>query len=349
MAEKNNDIDIEALSDKEKSAMLRKMLADGELDTDLMQSLLTSIKSSLESGDVDAETQQEFFDLSNELQEGQDADFFKDKAQGVKAKELLREFADLGTQIADLSTASQQIAEGEASAATSKEPTAPRRFQLDPAINQAINESLKGISPAGIAAQTAPFTQDVQDAFTGDLNTAKIASGGQAGAFGTYAQAAVNRRLRAAGQLGNLRQQIRDANLRNLNFAMQNKLRGQQLGQQRDLSVYGAQLDQFNREQEAAGSLEQAGRINRRNALLGTVQSLLPLTDRLIDSPSLKSKVSNLANKLLNKSNSPTIQDSGAQESTKSTVIDFDGADDPDIYGYDDIVNRNLIMNNFRG
>jgi len=346
MAEETQRPDIENMSHEEKVAILKNMYDDGDFDESLFRDILGSLEKDIQTGEISDDAKNEFFDLYQVLQ---DSDHAQSKRSGVKGKELIREFADVAASLSDLSTAGQQIAEGEASAAASTPPTPPKAFDLDPAISTSISESLKGISPSGIAAQVAPVKQDIQDAFTGDLTAAKVAAGGQSGVFGSLAQSAVNRRLKSAGNLGLLRQQIRESNLRNLNYALQNRLSERRLQQQRNLNVYGNELNQFNREQLAAGELEKSGRINRRFALQNLTKSLLPFADRVIDSPSVQNAASNVANKLTKKSNSAGIQDPGAIEGLDTQMLDFDSFDETSLFDYNEALDRDLFMNQYRG
>lgn len=342
--EKAKAPDIEGMSPSEIAAEVRRLIAEGSDDTKLVQDLLAEARKRVDAGEMTSDQTSEFIDLNEWVMNGEGAEFMKGKHGEVKAKEILREFVDVGTAIADLSTAGQQIAEGEASQTT--KPTPPRRYSLDPNISQSITESLRGISPSGIEALVSPVKQDISDAFTEDLNIAKIASSGQAGAFGSLGQAAINRRLRAAGDLGLLRNQIRESNLRNLNYALQNRLGERRLQQQRDLNVFGRNLGQFNLEQQAAGNLEQAGRINRRSSLLNLTGRLLPIADRLISNQAVQGKIGDLANKISNKNNTGGIKDPAIDEGIESEIIDFD---DSSLFKYNESLNRDLFMNQIRG
>jgi hypothetical protein len=341
MAENKKDIDVSSMSIGEITAKLRKMVSDGELDSKMFETLLSAAND--RGNEMSQDEALDFYNLAEEVQSGEMSEAFKNKLGNNKAKQLLREFATVGSAISDLAIAGAQIAEGEASSNVPK-PTAPPRYRLDPAISSQINRSFQGINPAAINTQLAPVQQEIQDAYQADINNAKLASGGQAGSFGALGQAAVNRRMRNAGQLGSLRQQIRESGMRNIDNALRNRLGERQMQQARDMSVYNTNLNQYNAEQQAAGALEQAGRINKRSSVNNLMGSLMPLADKAIDSKA----IGNLSKRLFGGSNSSGIKDSGVNDSIRNDIYDFD-ADDSSLMKYNEALDRDLFMNQFRG
>jgi ribosome-binding factor A len=105
------------------------------------------------------------------------------------------------------------------------------------------------------------------DSYLADLQNAKTASTGQAGIYGSVAQAAINRRNRSNLAMAPVMQQMLQQNR-----ARYDELLGQQLSEQDrmnklNLGMYGQDMYQYNRESEAIGNLEATGRSNTRNAL----------------------------------------------------------------------------------
>jgi hypothetical protein len=242
-----------------------------------------------------------------------------------RTKSFIGDILDTGLSVADLMTSRAQIRQAKAAQANSKEPAAPGKYKLDENVSRSIRDTLQAMSPAGIEQQLSPLKQDIVDSYSSDMNNAEVASGGQAGSFGSYGQSAVNRRLRAAGNLQLTRTELNDNLRKNLNYALQNRLNERQIEQSRDMNVYKTKMDQYNAEQAAAGALEQAGRINQRDSIYRLNENLTPFINRAVDNQSANkaSAATRATNKMFTNggiNDSAILQKPGSQE-----IIDWGG------------------------
>ncbi len=105
------------------------------------------------------------------------------------------------------------------------------------------------------------------DSYTADLTNARTASTGQAGLYGSLAQSAINRRNRANLASAPVIQQMLQQNRSRYDNLLQQQQTEQARLNSLDLSMYGTDLNQYNNEAKAIGSLEATGRSNTRNAL----------------------------------------------------------------------------------
>jgi hypothetical protein len=259
-----------------------------------------------------------------------------------RTKSFIGDTLDAGLSVADLMTSRAQIRQAKAAQANSKEPAAPGKYKLDENVSRSIRDTLQAMSPAGIEQQLSPLKQDIVDSYSSDMNNAEVASGGQAGSFGSYGQSAVNRRLRAAGNLQLTRTELNDNLRKNLNYALQNRLNERQIEQSRDMNVYRTKMDQFNAEQTAAGNLEQAGRINQRDSIYNLNENLTPFINRAVDNQSANkvSAATRATNKMYTNggiNDSAILQKPGSQE-----IIDW-GTKDLSNNTYDNNLSGDLL------
>lgn len=175
---------------------------------------------------------------------------------------------NLGFTVAALN----QIAVGRKSAAELVKPALPSVPRRDPFLQEALYRSQRGtIDPS----QTlAPAQQGIQDAYQNALVQSQIASGGQAGAYQSMAQAANAARMRAALGLAPIAQQTQLQNQE-----IYNQLLGQRMAEtqnmfQNQLGVSQTALDQYNLEAQAAGAAQSSGRQNLYDALGRTADTL---------------------------------------------------------------------------
>jgi hypothetical protein len=105
------------------------------------------------------------------------------------------------------------------------------------------------------------------DSYMADLQNAKTASGGQAGLYGSLAQAAINRRNRANLASAPLAQQMLAQNRARYDSLLGQQQQEQARLNQNSLYQYNVDLGQYNNEAQAIGALESRGRSNTRNAL----------------------------------------------------------------------------------
>lgn len=355
MADKKENIskeDLATMSFNDKVTFLKEIYLAGEYEDDAMfNDILSSIIKDKESGAVPSEELNEGQVIIDEIYSTLSESGELQKLKSNKSlKEGVRNTFDLLTSASDLFTANKQISEGQEASDRSVRPNAPRRYNLDPTVSRSINESLRGLSPSGIEAQLNPAKEDIRDTFIAGQSANRVASSGNAGNFAALSQANVNRRYDALRDLSGIRAGIRDNMLRNLNYSLQNRLNERRLQQQRDLSVYNTELNQFNREQQSAGELERAGRINRRNSIFNLGRSILPIIDNTIDGDSGISEVASVINEgLSNNQTNPTVNDpylNSFDSKLPSTNFDTSIYDGRDI---DEIFNTNLIVNPLRG
>jgi hypothetical protein len=152
-------------------------------------------------------------------------------------------------------------------------PTLPQSPGPDPALSGAIAKAQQGTFDASRAI--APIKQAANDRYQTDINNAKVVSNGQAGAYGSYAQAASNERYRSGGQQAAVADQVRAREQARLDGLI-----GMRAGNaQQDFSnrMQGTQIamDQYNRNALAASTLGSVGRVNLRNSLQGLPESAL--------------------------------------------------------------------------
>ncbi len=176
----------------------------------------------------------------------------------VKGANLLLAGTDIGASI-------QQIQQSNRELKRSRKPVKPVVPQRDQYLQQALRQSQVGTQDAGRAL--APAQAQIQDQYQNDIANAKIASTGQAGAFGAYGQLAANRRNRAAGELAPMADEIRRGQQ-----ARQDDLIGARMNETQNMfdnnaRFYNTDMDQYQQEQAAAASLGSQGRENLRNSM----------------------------------------------------------------------------------
>lgn len=165
----------------------------------------------------------------------------------------------------DIATSINQIRQGDRAARNSRRPSRPSIPQRDVLLQQALRGAEEGTFDSERAI--APVRQEIQDQFLNDIQGAKTASTGQAGAYGAYRQLAANRRNRAAMELAPVsdaikaREQARYDNL----LGMRQDETQQMFRNQ--ASLYPFDLQQYSQDQQAAASLGATGRANLRDSL----------------------------------------------------------------------------------
>lgn len=204
--------------------------------------------------------------------------------KGTKSKELSELTSRISEGIAsvgsfvnalqDKSTAKKQIREAKQSINAITEPEGIKPFKRSVNLANAIRAAKQDLSPVNQELATQGLRADVLDQYNKDINTAKIASGGQAGAFGSLSQSAANRRLRNALAIQDAKRQVR----REATGRLDN-LTGAEITENRASShvdINRANLDDrvYARESEAAGRALSSGILNNRTANLEMINSL---------------------------------------------------------------------------
>jgi hypothetical protein len=179
----------------------------------------------------------------------------------------------------DIGLSSAQIRESNRALSQIKPAKGISKLKVSEGLNNLIRNAQQQMTPGFIDSQVAPFTNQVNESFANDVNQARVASGGQAGAFGSYGQAAVNRRNQAMQGVVPMRASLlKDANA---NMAATTALEMQQNNAIAENDARRAALDytRFKDEASAAGALGATGRLNMRNSL----RSLLGNTSNSYD------------------------------------------------------------------
>lgn len=174
---------------------------------------------------------------------------------------------------ADVGQSINQIEQSKNLLDRSVRPGKPAPIVSDQNLAQALRQAQQGTYD--VSQQLAPAQAQAQDQYASDLQNAKTASTGQAGAFGAYAQAAANRRNRAGLEQSALGSQIMMQNRANYN-----QLLG--LKQQENQNIFHSQafsypydLNQYQTEQQTAARLGQVGRENLRNSAANFGQAIV--------------------------------------------------------------------------
>ena len=172
----------------------------------------------------------------------------------------------------DTLTSIQQINESKKLLNQSKKPNRPSIPGRDPYLQQALAKAQQGTFDASRAL--APAQQGIQNQYLSDLNNARIASTGQAGAYGALAQVAANRRNEANVGLIPIADQIRANEKQRLD-----NLIGMRMGETQDMfqnqaQFYPQDLAQYTLDQQAAGSLGATGRSNPRTSMANLGQQI---------------------------------------------------------------------------
>jgi hypothetical protein len=193
-------------------------------------------------------------------------------AESGRINEKLSQGINLILAGTDIANSINQIRASEAASRKSKKPYRPAVPQRDLYLQNALRGAEEGTMDA--ARALAPAQAQIQDTYLGDIQDAKTASTGQAGAYGAYRQLAANRRNRAALNLAPIQDDIRSREQ-----ARYDNLLGMRMGETQTMfnnqaSLYGQDLDQYNREQNAAAQVGAAGRLNLRDSLYNTGNQL---------------------------------------------------------------------------
>lgn len=165
----------------------------------------------------------------------------------------------------DVAQSINQIQQAKSLRSTSRRPAAPAVPQRDQYLQQALRQAQEGTY--NVSQALAPAQAEIGDQYRADLQNAKTAATGQAGAFGAYAQLAANRRTRAALNLVPLGNEVKQQNLQNYNHLLGLRQQETQNMYQNSLATYPYDLQQHQLEQQMAGHLGAQGNINLRNSV----------------------------------------------------------------------------------
>jgi hypothetical protein len=165
----------------------------------------------------------------------------------------------------DIAASINQIRSSESALKKSRKPARPAVPQRDLYLQQALRTSQEGSFDA--ARAMAPVQAEIQDQYLSDIQGAKTASAGQAGAYGAYRQLAANRRNRSALDLAPIQDSIRAREQQRYDNLLGMRQNETQQMFQNNAGLYETDLRQYNNEQLAAGQLGSTGRQNLRDSL----------------------------------------------------------------------------------
>lgn len=171
-----------------------------------------------------------------------------------------------------LSVGNKQIKQSQDALSKLKKPNISSLRLNSPLRKQQITNSLRDIN--SIDQYIAPAREGIFDQYTKDINTAKTASTGQAGDFGSLAQVASLRRNAALRQLIPLGLQGRAQAQGRLDSLIDSEQLDKYREYSGNLNKYNIDLGQYNLEAEAAGQLGQTGNINKYNSINGILGQL---------------------------------------------------------------------------
>lgn len=225
-------------------------------------------------GTVDLVAFQAALRQSPEMQAYYEKEIAKAK-QGQRAA-LSSDLLDLGLNVGYMLFSRNQIQDAQQRAAQLAQPGIPVAPGLSPELSQAIYNAQRGVD---LAPALNPARQGIEDAYTGALNQAQAASGGQAGAYQAMSQLANIERMKAQLGLAPIAQQVTMQNQ-----GMLNDLLGQRVDERQRQYMnqfYGTQLamDQYNKNREGLSDQLTAGRTNMLDSMgriTGSLQNLTP-------------------------------------------------------------------------
>lgn len=175
----------------------------------------------------------------------------------------------------------------------SQAPGVPPVLGADPYLEAAKRAAEQGTYQESIAAEAAK--QMAREGYMQDIANARLAAGGQTGAFGAYGQAASTRQARRMQEMAPQIESIRQARQ-----AERARLAGLSVGQQEAINrsmgqYYPYQMQRYLQEQQAIGELGQAGSANIYGGLQAAAGNVAPM----ISGVGIRRKYQDLTNRLL--------------------------------------------------
>jgi hypothetical protein len=185
--------------------------------------------------------------------------------QGQKTSDRLAEGISLVLAGTDVVNSIAQIRAGNKAAKQSQKPGKPAIPQRDVMLQQALRNAEQGTMDSGRAVAAA--RGEIQDQYYNDIANAKTASSGQAGAFGSYAQIAADRRNKSSLQLAPIQDTIKAREQSRYDSLLGMRQDETQQMFDNQSQFYGQDLYQYNLDQQAAAGLASTGRSNLRTGL----------------------------------------------------------------------------------
>jgi hypothetical protein len=168
---------------------------------------------------------------------------------------------------ADLATAQGQINRFEQGLKKSRRPGRPPVLTRDSYLAQAKADAQKDTMSDVTAIEAAK--SGIQDSYLEDLQNARIASGGQSGAFGAYAQSAATRRGRRSLELAPIGEQIYQGRKERMDRLAGMSTQENQAINESAARYYPTDMSQYQFEQQQLANLGQTGFANRRDSMYG--------------------------------------------------------------------------------
>lgn len=172
---------------------------------------------------------------------------------------------DIATSLAQINKSNQRLSQ-------IARPGRPAVLQRDQMLQQALGQAQAGSLDQSKAL--APAQLGILDNYKSDISNAQTAAGGQAGAFGAYAQAASNRRARANEELVPMANQIRQQEQGRYDNLLGLRQNENQAIQQSQAANYGNDLYQYGVDRASAQELGAVGRSNLRDSLTGFASTI---------------------------------------------------------------------------
>lgn len=229
---------------------LKKLVDGGEFtSTEDARNAMVEVGRLLQSS---PEYKQDVMDLAQSQEAGK---ISENLSQGIN---LILGGADIGTSIA-------QIQAGNRASRNSRRPSRPVVPGRDALLQNALRQAEEGQFDA--ARAMAPVQQQIEDQYLSDIQGAKTASTGQAGAYGAYRQLASNNRNRAALNLAPIQDEVRRGQQARYDNLLGMRMDETQQQFRNQAYLYPQDLEQYNTEQGIAARVGQAGRLNLRDSL----------------------------------------------------------------------------------
>lgn len=184
-----------------------------------------------------------------------------------KGTSKVRSGLQLALGALDLGISASQIARSNESLEQIQKPTRLTPPPINRNLQDALRRSRARLNDPTMGGELAPVRQANTDAFLQDKAAAQTVSRGQPGQYGSLMQGAVNRRYRNNLNMIPHINQIQRQNEANYNNLVDRQMQEDQQRFYRDLALHDRDINMYNRQNEAAGKLGQAGRINMRTSL----------------------------------------------------------------------------------
>lgn len=198
------------------------------------------------------------------------AKLFETRA-GEKVSSKLADGINMVLGGVDIGISNRQIQASNEMARKSRRPSRPTVPGRDVLLQNALRQAEQGTFDASRAM--APVEAQIQDQYLSDIQGAKTASTGQAGAYGAYRQLASNNRNRAALNLAPIQDEVRRGQQARYDNLLGMRMDETQNMYRNQAYLYPYDLQQYNADQQAVAALGSSGRNSLRNSLYNMGQT----------------------------------------------------------------------------